>query len=156
MVLMVVTQCSLESRDSTTQRHALLAYQAVFSAMSSLTAGAHFPWIVEEEEEEQRRAMSRGISKRVTWNSSVQVRSISPRPRKVGMGPPAGNRPPVVGLFSRGHGAIENLEELQKNLKEVQKNMEELHNKENKDKTRTLVSLRMLSQSTKALIGQMT
>merc|ERR1712130_611071 len=109
----------------------------------------HFPWIVEEEEEEQRRAMSRGISKRVTWNSSVQVRSISPRPRKVGMGPPAGNRPPVVGLFSRGHGAIENLEE-------VQKNMEELHNKENKDKTRTLVSLRMLSQSTKTLIGQMT
>ena len=106
--------------------------------MSSLTAGAHFRWMVEEEE--QRRAI-RSSSKRVTWNSSVQVRSISPRPRKVGgeMGPPAGSRPPV-GLLSTGHGA---------------KNLEELHKKENKDKTRTLVSLRMLSQSTKALVGQM-
>merc|ERR1711963_874605 len=118
-----------------------------FLAMSSLTVGGHFPWM--EEEEEQRRAMSRASSKRVTWNSSVQVRSISPRPRKVGvMGPPAGNRPPLVGPFSTGHRAIMNLEE-------VHKNVEELHNKENKDKTRTLVSLRMLSQSTKNLVGPM-
>ena len=145
MVQMIVTQCSLESRDSTTQRHARLAYQPVWPAqpargtMSSLAAEAHFHWI-DEEEEGQRRAI-RASSKRVTWNSSVQVRSISPRPGKVGgeMGPPAGTRPPV-GLFSTGHGA---------------RNLEEVHNKENKDKTRTLVSLRMLSQSTKALVGQM-
>merc|ERR1719350_985887 len=102
--------------------------------MSSLTAGTHFHWIVEEEE--QRKAI-RASSKRVTWNSSVQVRSISPRPRKVGgeMGPPVGSRLPV-GLFSTGHEA---------------KNLEEVPNKENKDKMMTLVSLRMLSQSTKAL-----
>jgi hypothetical protein len=103
--------------------------------MSSLTA--HFPWIEEEKEEGERRAI-RGGSKRVTWNSSVQVRSISPRPRKVGgeMGPPTGYRPPV-GLLGTGHGA---------------ENLEGLDNKENKDKT--LVSLRMLSLSTKALVGR--
>ena len=105
--------------------------------MSSLTAGTHFCWVVkEEEEEEERRA--RGSRKRVTWNSSVQVRSISPRRLKMGgEGPPAGSRPPV-GLFST-HGG---------------KKLEE-ENKDNKDKARTLVSLRMLSQSTKALVGQM-
>ena len=52
------------------------------------------------------------------------------------MGPPVGSRLPV-GLFSTGHEA---------------KNLEEVHNKENQDKMRTLVSLRMLSQSTKALV----
>ena len=103
--------------------------------MSSLAAGAHFCWVVEEEEEERR---ARGSRKRVTWNSSVQVRSISPRRLKMGgEGAPAGSRPPV-GLLST-HGG---------------KKLEE-ENKDNKDKARTLVSLRMLSQSTKALVGQM-
>ena len=108
--------------------------------MSSLTAGAHFRWVVEEEEERRAREERgiRGGSKRVTWNSSVQVRSISPRRLKMGgEGPLAGSRPPA-GLFSK-QGA---------------KKFEE-HNKESKDKARTMVSLRMLSQSTKALVGQM-
>ena len=114
--------------------------------MSSLTAGAHFRWIVEEEEERRAREEGDAIrgnnnNKRVHWNSSVQVRSISPRRLKVGgvlgpppggLGPPPGSRPPV-GLFS----GCKKLEEQNK-----------------KEKVKTLGTLRMLSQSTKALVGQ--
>ena len=107
--------------------------------MSSLTAGAHFRWIVEEEEERRAREEGtiRGNCKKVHWNSSVQVRSISPRRLKVGggMGPPPGSRPPA-GLFSGS------------------KKLEEHNNQESKEKAKTLVTLRMLSQSTKALVGQ--
>ena len=108
--------------------------------MSSLSAGAHFRWIVEEEEERRAREEGtiRGNCKKVHWNSSVQVRSISPRRLKVGgvLGPPPGSRPPA-GLFSGS------------------KKLEEHNSQESKEKAKTLVTLRMLSQSTKALVGQM-
>ena len=104
--------------------------------MSSLArGGSHFHLIIGEEE---RASEERARGKRVTWSSSVQVRSISPRRPKLVCGGPLGDRaPPVVGLLSTSR--VKELEE----------------NKDKKEKANTLVTLRMLSQSTKALVGQL-
>ena len=140
---MVVTQW-LESwaSQTATQRHTRLAYPVrpahAKGTMSSLArGGSHFHLIIGEEE---RASEERARGKRVTWSSSVQVRSISPRRPKLVCGGPLGDRAPalpVVGLLSTSRA----------------KELEE--NKDKKEKANTLVTLRMLSQSTKALVGQL-
>ena len=137
---MVVTQW-LESwaSQTATQRHTRLAYPVrpahAKGTMSSLAGGSHFHLIIGEEE---RASEERARGKRVTWSSSVQVRSISPRRPKLVCGGPLGDRAlPVVGPFSTSR--VKELEE----------------KKDIKEKANTLVTLRMLSQSTKALVGQL-
>ena len=123
-----------------TQRHTRLAYPVrpahAKGTMSSLArGGSHFHLIIGEEE---RASEERARGKRVTWSSSVQVRSISPRRPKLVCGGPLGDPAlPVVGLLSTSR--VKELEE----------------NKDKKEKANTLVTLRMLSQSTKALVGQL-
>ena len=87
---------------------------------------------------------AQGVSKKVTWSSLVQVRSISPRrpTQVVGGGPSVGRAQtpaPSVGLFCTSRAGI-----LDSTLDEEK--MEKME--------RTLGSLRGLSKSTKALVGQ--
>ena len=97
-------------------------------------------WVVVEEQGRRPRE-AQGVSKRVTWSSLVQVRSISPRrpSQVVGGGPSVGRAQtpaPSVGPYCTSRAGI-----LDSTLDEEK--ME-----------KTLGTLRRLSKSTKALVGQ--